>query len=146
MTEVRDRVSGLASLEDTAADKQRKLDQICWINIARSNRTYTIFGRCVTSGGNNCLAAEEAVAKQETAIVDLAERASCGQNWLPRLLQSAENGGAEFVMDSDLKQAEFEGRPRPMYFYSLRSMKLILREIRGEWRPKPKLLRLLRKI
>ena len=73
MTEVRDRVSGLASLEDTAADKQRKLGDL----LDRHSKVQSHlphFREVRDKRRQQLSAAEEAVAKQETAIVDLAER------------------------------------------------------------------------
>ena len=106
MTEVRDRVSGLASLEDTAADKQRTLGDL--LDQHSKVQSHLLHFREVRDKRRQqLLAAEEAVAKQETAIVDLAERFV----WSKRATKTpteSENGGAEFVMDSDLKQAEDE--------------------------------------
>ena len=76
ITEVRDRVSGLASLEDTAADKQRKLGDLLDQHSKVQSHLHH-FREVRDKRRQQVPAAEEAVAKQETAIVDLAE--SCGQ-------------------------------------------------------------------
>ena len=88
-------------------------------------------------------AAEEAVAKQETYIVELAEQvrvAKLATNTPPEY-----EDGAESAVDSDLKSQADEsmaGEHNETIFLK----RNILREKRGEWLPKPKLLRLLRKI
>ena len=101
VTEVRDRVSGLASLADSAVDEQWRFGVL--LDRHSMVQSHLLHFREVRDKWRQQLpAAEEAVAKQETAIVDLAEQVRVGK-LATKTPPESENGGAESVVDSDLK-------------------------------------------
>ena len=100
MTEVRNRVSGLASPGDSAADKQRKLrDLLDRQGRAQSHLTHLEGVRDRLK--EKYTASEEAVVKQESLLVDLADQVRKAK--LPTKTPPESDNGAESAVDFDLK-------------------------------------------
>ena len=101
MTEVRNRVSGLASPGDSAADKQRRLgDLLDRQGRAQSHLTHLEGVRDRLK--EKCTASEEAVVEQEALLVDLADQVREAK-LATKTPPESDDGSAESAVDSDLK-------------------------------------------
>ena len=107
MSEVRDRVSGLASPGDSAADKQRKLGDL-------PDRQGRAQSHLIHLGGvrdrlkEKYTASEEAVVKREYLLVDLADQVREAK-LATKTPPESDSGGAESAVGSDLKSRADDG-------------------------------------
>ena len=98
MNEVRNRVSGLASPGDSAADKQRRLGDL----LDRQGRAQSHLAHLQGVRDRlqeKCTVSAEAVVKQEALLADQVLEAKLATKTPPK----SDNGGAESAVDSDLK-------------------------------------------